>query len=222
MVGLAYGIDRPRLAVIGVTPRYAASWAPHAEARARTLLASPYGRAIGDPVHWRGRAGRWLLDHVAVFGLRYAWKDALLGRPPASREPGRYDPRRGFRDVERRAERAPREPVTDWEITEAKKAVLAGAVECLRRRGAEVFLAQTPVHPEAIASFPSGPGGLGEVPGVIADVARRSGAHALLLPGSLRFGQGEFRDSVHLNAAGAARYSDWLAQELEQAVGPRG
>jgi hypothetical protein len=62
MIDLVYGIDRPRYAVIVVTPGLAGAGVR--EQAGRELRESPYGEALHDPVRWRGALRRWSLDHL--------------------------------------------------------------------------------------------------------------------------------------------------------------
>jgi hypothetical protein len=220
---LAYGVDDPEICIVVLTPRMAAAWTSDTPDRAQLMLASPYGLAIRDPVHWRGEARRWLLDHVAISGLRYGLRDSLLGTPPVPRRRGTYDEQLGFLTSEAHAAgpavwRRIREQSRDWLVTEEKRRTLLEVVKRIRSLGPEVWLVQGATHPRRIAALPDPDRNLAEARRVIAQVAAETGSNALLIPDELSFSEDEFSDTTHLGARGAQRYTAWLASELGPAL----
>jgi hypothetical protein len=220
IVKLAYGVDQPRFCVVVLTPRMAAAWSSGVEERSRTLRESPYGVALHDPIRWRGALRRWLLDHVAIFALRYSAKDVILGNQLDRREPAGYSDNFGYRisthwdrrDARRLLRLSQRMKV--WPVSDEKRQVLVDTVRLLQSYGAQVWLAQAPTHPQRIALMPDPAVNLRTARGIMSSVAAETGAQALLLPEGLAFPASEFVDTVHLNAAGAAKYTDWLAESL--------
>lgn len=219
-VELVYGVDDPPLALVVVTLRMASCWRDDLDEGLRLVLASPYGQALGDPIAWRGALSRWLLDHVAAFGLRHRLQGVLLGRPSLDRSPGGYEPRRGYQSwppqdadhVERQRES---DRGGDWSVSETKASQLAEVVHRLEAHGARVWLVEAPVHPDRAAELAE----LGVPPSVTARVIRQvaseTGARTLLLPRDFELAPSEFTDLWHLRKNGATRYTAWLADALE-------
>jgi hypothetical protein len=222
LADLLFGVDRPAYCVLVLTPGMLAGWREAVDGRSQALAESPYGRAIGDPLRWRGAIGRWLLDHVALFGVRYALKSALLAEPAPDRQVGGYDRRYGFvssrrdaapsLDWERRARALRR-----WEPSEERQRSLRDAVRAVRAHGAEVWLVEGPLHPHARQFLPS-PESLEEMRAMLASVAAETGSKLLLATG-LELQPSDFSDTSHPNARGSRKYTRWLAEGL--AADPR-
>ena len=215
---LVYGVEAPTIALVVVTPRMASSWSEDREQWTRLVRASPYGRAIGDDVRWRGACSRWLLDHVAAYGLRARLAGLLLGRPHFPRERGGYDAARGFgtwppQGPEVLARQRAMDRSCDWTVGAAKEAELVELVRALQARAARVLLVEAAVRPERLDTWRR-EGIDPALAALLGRVAERTGATALFVPPELGLSAADFNDLLHLTSAGAARYTAWLAKEL--------
>ncbi len=223
VVDVAYGVDQPPIALLVVGLRMAAAWTDRVADVARIHHTSPYGAALTDPVEVRGRLKRWLLDHVAISGLRYSLKSALLGETEEKRRAGFYDGRNGFRQIGKVPESQQRwdlvnERMSEWAPTEAKRQILLHSVRHLQKRAAEVWLVQAPVHPRRLALLENPEASWQQAGELIAGVAEEAGTHSLLIPKNLVFSIEDFADTTHLTPDAAARYTAWIGDELE--LGP--
>lgn len=175
---------------------------------------------MSDPVGWLGRAQRWLLDHVAVVGLRSALRSRLLGAPYEPRETGAgYDPAMGYSDRARRSGRGRswakvRERFSSWDLPEEKKQGAIEAIRTAQSRGARTWLAEGPLQPGVVAMIPQPTDGLRRAREAMARIGAITGTPVLWLPGDLAFTSADFMDARHLNARGARRYTKWLASAL--------
>jgi hypothetical protein len=229
-IELAWGVDAPSLALVVVSARMASAWSPQPAERLRLFRESAYGRALDDPLPWRRSVRRFLLDRVAVFGLRYRLAALLLGRPSARRSAGGYDPRRGFQSwpaqgPEARERQLRLDAESDWTVDATKIAELVEVVRRLEAHGARVWLVEAPVAPERTSAWRRD-GVDPDLPATILRVAEETRARALLLPDELELAPEAFNGLVHLTARGAERYTEWLgallaADLLQDGVPPR-
>lgn len=224
VVDVAYGVDQPPTALLVVGLRMAAAWTKRVGDVAKIQVASPYGAALTDPVELRGRVKRWLLDHVAITGLRYSLKSALLGETEEKRRAGFYDGRNGFRQIGKVPESQQRwdlvnERMSEWAPTEAKRQILLRSVRHLQKRAAEVWLVQAPVHPRRLDLLENPEASWQQSGELIAGVAEEAGTHSLLIPKDLVFSAEDFADTTHLVSEAAARYTAWLGDSID--VEPR-
>ena len=89
---------------------------------------------------------------------------------------------------------------------------LVYSVERLRRLGAEVWLVEAPMHPlrsRMVSKVRA------NIRGGMKAVQQQTGVTTIYLPEGLTFQPDQWADPKHLNQAGAARYSAWLATELD-------
>ena len=223
VVDMAYGVDQPvtALAVLGL--RMAAAWAPRVNDLVEIRLTSPYGRAVTDPVRWRGKLQRWLLDHVQVFGLRFSLKAALLNEGEKVRRVGSYDGKRGYRPTatvggaDQRWDIV-RERKKEWAPDAGRRQVLFDAIDHLTNRAKEVWLIQAPVHPKRLSMIEDSRRKWEQFGQVLVDVGDATGSRVLLIPDDLTFDSNDFADTTHLTPNAAARYTAWIGDELE--LGP--
>lgn len=219
-IELAHGIDRPPHSIIVLSLRHTGHVRRDLDDRLEIVRTSPYGSALADPLRWRGRARRWLLDKVAVYGLRYSAKELLLGTTPESRKRGSYTGRYGYRVARQR-----RPEDLDWEARcaqspnwqpagETKMAELSRTIRLLQERGSTVTLVQAAIHPRLVECLPGSSATVEAMRQVIRDLAEQTGAHALIPPDSLELLPEEFTDINHLNVRGARKYTMWLGEAL--------
>ena len=160
LVDLVYSLDAPEICVVVLTVMMTAARNEAVIERANMMHESPYGRALRDPVPWRGPLQQWLLDNVAFTRLRYALREAALGELPSERQPGVYNPERGYKQTQKRATSG-----KSWESvlekmrnarfeTEEKRQVLLEMVRGIQAHGAEVWLVEGAFHPRRFAALP--------------------------------------------------------------------
>lgn len=223
MLELAYAGPAPAgsaVAIFVVQPSMLFTRSAAIHEREALVAASPYGRALGDPIAWRGRAARALLDHVRAAGLRYRFKALLLG---GSDEDTRWErlassESRGYVRIEEEW-KAPgpgawmrflRYLDGGFDSEEATQQ-LAAAMRLARARGARsVLVVEGAMHPGAGSRLVDAGVPISRIRGVLADAARAAGATLLTLAHGPAFSEADFRDPKHLNAGGARRYSRWL------------
>jgi hypothetical protein len=173
--------------------------------------------ALMDPVRWRGKLRRFLLDHVAAMRLRYRARAALLGEPIPRRAFHGYDGRFGYLPSgtgTRKLEWDRLEwRLKNWSLHETRLSGVEAAVRKARSYGSRVWLVEGPLHPYAIANMIA-PEARARVRRALRGLATASGARLLELPDDLTFESSEFVDTGHLSEAGARRYTRWLVEAL--------
>ena len=215
IVELAYGVQPPATALFVLPPTMLFTASPRALRRSRLLAESPYGRALDDPVAPRGSASRWLLDRVALIGLRHAFKDRLLGRAGTAWEPLEpsesrgFDLREGERDTFKRFQRFLRGGVDPPFAT----ARIVDALARARALGASrLVVVEGLLHPRAMRLVEEAELWVDAYRRLLSDAAARAGAQVLLREGEAPFPESAFLDPQHLSAEGAARFSEWIAR----------
>lgn len=218
---LMFGVDQPVHALLVVTIRMAGAWTKARYANVAMLNTSPYGRAVFDPVRWRGAADRWLLDRVALAGLRYRMKRAWLGLPdPApNRRVGGYDELRGHISSQQEADSEMQwdrlaDALAPYELGALKRQTLLDAIRRLQSGGTRVWLVEAPHHPRARHLLPDPANDEQGLRDLLLELGERTGSTVLLLPQARRPRASEFADTQHLNREGALRYTRWLTEEL--------
>jgi len=221
-VALAYGVQRPAACVLVVTPLMLFTEGHTVAERVEVFGASPYGRVLADPVPWRRALRRTLLDSVAIAGMRYAWKDGLLGKAIWSWEPVPDDGRAGFTplakdpkwDTPNRWRRLGR--FFDGGL-EPERAIslLVGAIEEAHAQGAQqVIVVEGAIHPRTREHLEAAHASRAEIRAILTEAAERGKAQLLLLEDGPSFPAEIFRDPQHFDERGAERYSRWLGHSL--------
>jgi hypothetical protein len=100
-------------------------------------------------------------------------------------------------------------------------AALVEIVSTLASRGAQaIWLVEVPTHPASSARVPDHPEQVAATRRLLEQVAADTVAASLLLPEDVVFREDDFGDTNHLDRAGAARYTEWLARALAPEIGP--
>jgi hypothetical protein len=215
---LAYRVDQPGVCVLVITP----SMFSFDDRVPPTIVESPYGAALLDPVRRRGALTLWLLDNVELFAQRFVLKNSLLAEPAGQLIAAEFQTDRGFqRAIQRKREDRGGEALAQKRREKFRVIVpnalplLLSTIALAQSAGAEVWLVEGAMNPAYMDVIERPEQRLLQVRELLLRAASESGAHALLLPRALRFTADEFADVNHLNATGARRLSRWLADSLE-------
>ena len=219
LVDLILGVDEPELVVLLVTPRSVDRNAERINRWTETVAASPYGRALGDPIALRGWLHRLLLDHFPLSRYAPTLRSAALG--DARDRDGLAVTERGYVEMERREIRPAmlerqRELMGEWATDDRYRDALDRAVEAVRAAGAEAMLVDAPSSPILRGLMSDPERNLGGARRFMEATRERLGVHVAWTPEGTVPEQ-EYADLAHYTRDGAERYSRWLGAEIARA-----
>jgi hypothetical protein len=206
---------RPKAVVIGVASRDFNDNADGPERTLRVLTGSP-GYRIRTADDWLTRLDRALSGYSALIRSRRSLRfptnvlDAAgRRRPPA---PPRSCPRPA--ELERyrfnpTVARYPRTLLNDYAAGGVQLRALVGTIEALQRQRIDVVLVKLPASREYPDLHPNGTRDIDAFDDALAEVVRRTDVD--VWDGSDLTSTKYFRDAIHLNCAGAQRFTSELA-----------
>lgn len=214
----------PSLVVLGFSVNVLNGDLPGEPALVRTYQRSRTVEAAEGSGDWVDRADGWLRDHVALYRDRSVLRDPFASHGAAG--PKVYDPplsssgwNEDFRGLQLadtpQAQAAATVEVHDSLFHDfrpsAKKVIALGAlIDRLRREGARVVLVLMPVSSSAVPAA----GGEAAYQAAAAELLSVAARHGIPTASAGLWPDQDFADAVHLNAAGASRFSKWLGSRL--------
>jgi len=222
----------PKVVVIGFTSNEFNPHALDAKTGVKVYRGSRVVRAaegIGSPVD---RADAFLRDHSMLYRYRGELRSPFRGRSaqdssdPALTPAGRdlafanhnYLPQSGTRQGKAVAQGV-MAALNGFRINHENVQIMQGLINSLRRQGARVLLVAMPVTADLISYHPHGATDYDAAMEAFAGVAERTGT-AFAQPGT--WPNDLFADPVHVNEAGSARLTAYLAPLIQQEAAEAG